>query len=1129
MNMEDKIWTIVEKLFHDKAIIRHQFSSFHHFMDTIIPETIESCNPIVSEKTIEQANQSITTKYTINITNPRFVKPVQKGINRDQSTHELLPYNARIQNLTYAANLLVDISYDTVITDNNTHKTTTKKQVDNDICMAQIPVMVHSKYCRLPDDLSLMEKYNECSYDRGGYFIIKGQEKIIVSQERFAENILYVFKKNSAKYSYYAEIKSMDAKTHTEYACYLRFIPRDDTFRLKIPHIKEDVCLISVMKMLGCKNDKEIIDLILSGDTSHKEEYMELLLPSFVYSQEHDELGLIKRSLSNPSMELEDVRRLFNRVLLPHTNGTLYDKARYLGFMAKSIIDTMFGKRNLDDRDHLANKRIDAPGIMMGHLFRQLYSKFIGNISRDIHSSSSKHIKQIVKPCTISNGFKYALSTGNWCIKNGNQKTTKVGVAQMINRFNYYSTLSHLRRVHSDTDASGGQKLIRPRQLHCSHIFGFCTSETPEGAPIGITKNFALASSLTVHNKDDALINLLEMVGVVRDYTLPKVFVNSKLIGGHHDLPQLTQYIRKWRHTGELFYTTNFFLNYTTNELYIYTDGGRVYRPVFVVSGGKLLIDTQDINDMSFEELHRQGFVEYIDTRESENYLIAISPDSITNQTTHCELHPSLMLGICASLIPFANHNQSPRVAYEASMSKQAIGIYTTNYQNRMDSNSHILWHPQKPLVSTKMSDIMKANELPTGQNCIVAFGCYSGFNQEDSIIANQSAIERGLFTSSFFRTYKDELKNSNVTTMINTTSIISTGNVNTTAQTNEEQFCNPTKIANCTFTKRLCYDKLDSNGFVKENTHVEGDDVIIGKIVPNTNTTRQDTNVVLNDNSMAIRSTESGIVDKGIITTNENGYKLAKVKIRQQRECKIGDKLASFSAQKGIIGMTYRQEDMPFTASGITPDIIVNPHALPSRMTVAQLMETLVGKACALEGHCGDGTQFQEIDHEYYADILQQYGFQRYGNETLYNGFTGEQMEVQMFIGPTFYQRLKHMVIDKMHMRSKGPVQNLTRQAAEGRSKAGGLKLGEMERDSLIAHGASKFLWEKLFKCSDEFYTTICDECGNVAINMADSNINICQKCKNYSNFSTVGIPYSAKLLFYEMKCMGIEPRIIV
>lgn len=724
------IWNIIDEYFNQdnsSMIIQHQLKSFDHFIESILPQIIEAGNPLVVKR--EDGKQVVV--YTININNPVIAQPIEN----DTSNVEMYPNQARIQNLTYSGNLFVDIqqhiqrfdlSEEETIADFNIHtneKIPVEKKTVNftNVNIGKIPIMIRSKFCRLFDKTDNV-KYNECELDKGGYFIIKGQEKVIISQERFADNQLFVFhKKQSNKYTHYSEIKSIDPITKVAYGCYIRFL-KNETLRVKIPQIKDDVCLISLMKILNpTLTDKAIIDIILL-DEPNREPYIELLLNSFHNSKTVDELDLIFKAFQ--VNQIDKVNTIFDRVLLPHTDN----RTEFLGLMAKQILDVIVGKRSVDDRDHLANKRIDSPGVMMGYLFKQLYQKFLTDLAKDILNPNSQiDINRMIKSCTIGNGFSYGLSTGNWLMKNGNLTISKVGVAQMLNRFNFYSTLSHLRRIVSDLDPTA--KLIRPRQLHPSHIFSCCPNETPEGGSIGISKNLALASSITIDHPDYfvlELLNDLNMTDTFDKNSGGKIFVNSKLVGMHTDIVSLAEKLKMYRRRGELYFSTSVFIDYDMNELFINTDGGRVIRPVFLVQNNKLM--AEKLSTHQWENLVRNGVIDFIDVKESENCLIAISHDQLPNANyTHCELHPSLMLGICASLIPFANHNQSPRVSYQSAMCKQALGVYTTNFKQRMDSNAHILWNPQKPIVSTKMGNIMKSNELPSGQNCIVAFGCYTG------------------------------------------------------------------------------------------------------------------------------------------------------------------------------------------------------------------------------------------------------------------------------------------------------------------------------------------------------------------------------------------------------------------
>jgi DNA-directed RNA polymerase II subunit RPB2 len=1008
----------MDQLFKDpQAIIRHQFSSYEYFIDVLVPKIINSHSGSVC------------------ITNPRFSAPSIPSFRNVSGIEQISPDDARLRQLSYNMSLVVDI-------------TVHGRVFIRDVQIGKVPLMVGSKYCLAPRD-----------DDRGGYFIIKGQEKVIISQENLAPNVLFCFENFKGKASHYAQILSIHDATGTSYGLKIYYYPDTGLFRAKVPRMRTDtgtIGLVDLFYILGAKDDADIARAV-GGN-------VDILHNSFM-----------DRSSRAPVSDevLEGI--------LPHAAKCKLD---YLGYMTRRLIDTVEGTRPPSDRDHVSNKRIDAPGIMLGRLFSRLYERLTGHLERNVATMGDgltpADVRHVVSGAQIS--FRASMSTGNWFIKNGTQVEQRAGVAQVLSRFNMYSALSHMRRIETTLDRQ--TKITRPRQVHGSQIFAICPSETPEGQSIGISKNLALASSITVPTPPDTIEYLVSKAPVTSS-ARGRVFINHCLARNmdvsSEDLAALTSTLRAYRRDGRISPMASFYLDEEYAELYCQCDGGRLYRPLVA----------------------RDGVWDYVDVQETNNCLIAMTPHAMGPEHTHHEVHPSLMMGICASLIPFANHNQSPRVAYEASMSKQAVGIYSRKYRDRMDTG-HVLWHGQRPLVSTAASASIGADQMPSGQNCIVAFACFSGYNQEDSIILNRGAIDRGLFTSSFYRTYKDE-EHKGVTTL------------------NEEQFCNPTKVQGCDGRKQGSYAGLNKNGFAKVGTAVKGGDVLIGKITPEfAHTTRQNCPVRFKDSSTTVRSTEWGTVDKGLVTTNEDGYRLAKVRVMQARPCKVGDKLASFSAQKGIIAMIYDHEDMPFTESGIVPDIIVNPHAIPSRMTVAQLLECVIGKGCAISGTLGDGTPFtgDSARYEVYGDILASAGYHRYGNETLYNGTTGKRLDAQVFIGPTYYQRLKHMVSDKMHMRAKGPVNSLTRLATEGRAKCGGLRIGGMEIDCLVAHGAARFLCEKTFTCADEFYVFVCEKCGSYTSGHAD---NLCCGARPVK----VPLPYSAKLFFMELTSMGIVPSL--
>ena len=594
-------------------------------------------------------------------------------------------------------------------------------------------------------------------------------------------------------------------------------------------------------------------------------------------------------------------------------------------------------------------------------------------------------------------------------------------------------------------------------------------------------------------------------------------------------------------------------------ELRLWTDAGRACRPLFIVeeksssnqfnvpgsihsnaapkAPSNSLVMTHGFAErlrssesrVSWDTVVAAGVVEYLDVEEEETAMIAMTREDLQLSSdqllryTHCEIHPSMILGICASMIPFPDHNQSPRNTYQSAMGKQAMGVYATNFTVRMDTLANILFYPQKPLVTTRAMEYLHFRELPSGQNAVVAIACYSGYNQEDSVIMNQSAIDRGLFRSIFYRTYMDQEKKHGYG---------GGAKKDKDTVTSLEEFMKPSRETTLRM-RQGTYDKLDEDGLVPPGINVNGEDIIIGKGVPIESGSEELGQRTLShrwrDASTALRSTERGVVDRVMLTTNSEGFKFTKVRVRSVRVPQMGDKFASRHGQKGTVGITYRQEDMPFTAEGITPDLIINPHAIPSRMTVGHLVECLLGKVSSIIGDEGDATPFTDVTVDDMSEALRKVGYQPRGLEVLYNGHTGRKLNAQIFIGPTYYQRLKHMVDDKIHARARGPVQILTRQPVEGRSRDGGLRFGEMERDCMISHGAAHFLKERLFDVSDAYRVHVCDLCGMLAIANLKKGTFECRSCKNKTEISQLHLPYAFKLLIQELVAMNIAPRLRV
>jgi DNA-directed RNA polymerase II subunit RPB2 len=510
-----------------------------------------------------------------------------------------------------------------------------------------------------------------------------------------------------------------------------------------------------------------------------------------------------------------------------------------------------------------------------------------------------------------------------------------------------------------------------------------------------------------------------------------------------------------------------------------------------------------------------ESVIEYIDPEEQSWSMIATKPrDIITSngdqiyKYTHCEIHPSTMFGVLASCIPFPENNQSPRNCYQCAQAKQAMGVYVSNYENRMDKTAYVLNYPTRPLVDTRIMNMIQLNKIPSGTNVIVAIMTHTGYNQEDSLLINKGSIDRGLALVTVYHTEKDEDKQK--------------------INGDEEIRCKP----DSTKTKGMKmgnYNKVNSKGVIPENSIVANRDIIIAKVTPIKENRNDHTKVIkFEDQSRIYRTNEETFVDKNYIDRNGEGYNFAKVRLRTVRKPVIGDKFSSRHGQKGTVGNIIPECDMPFTKDGVKPDIIINPHAIPSRMTIGQLKETILGKVLLQLGLFGDGTSFGELNVEDICKELLKVGYEAHGNELLHNGLTGEQHECSVFMGPVFYQRLKHMVNDKAHSRAIGPMVNLTRQPAEGRSRDGGLRFGEMEKDAMVSHGAARFTRGRMYDASDKYSVHICKKCGLIASYNNEIHIHHCRTCDNRVDFAYVEIPYACKLLFQELNTMNIVPRIM-
>ncbi|KAL7753232.1 DNA-dependent RNA polymerase II [Sorochytrium milnesiophthora] len=1103
---QEDCWAVINSFFDQKGLVSQQLDSFDEFIQNTMQEVVDEHGTLVMQVTQQHTghSQDETRRFDFKFGQVYLSKPsVQES---DGTQVPMFPQEARMRNLTYAAPLLVEIdqkvsrlneqaAHDAEDAERWVEETSHSEKA---MYIGRVPIMVRSTYCILSglQDHDLYD-LNECPYDQGGYFVINGSEKVLIAQERTANNTVFVFSRAPpSPVSYQAEIKSQaekgtkvlsgltvkmlrggaESKHSSSGASYIH---------ATLPYIKQDIPIVIVFRALGLVPDRDILERICYdfGDNQMLEMLKPCIEEAFVIQEKEVALDFIGRRGNSAGVTRDKRIRyasdILEKEMLPHvgtTFGCETRKSYFLGYMIHRLLLAALGRREVDDRDHYGKKRLDLAGPLLAGLFRMLFRKLTKEVSRYLQKTIDEkkefNINMAIKSNTITNGLKYSLATGNW----GDQSKfmqTRAGVSQVLNRYTFASTLSHLRRCNTPIGRDG--KLAKPRQLHNTHWGMVCPAETPEGQACGLVKNLALMSYISVGSDPEPIIEFLDgwMTENLEEVTgasiasSTRVFVNGVWVGIHRDPDDLIKTIKSLRRSADINAEVSVVRDIRDKELRIYTDAGRLCRPLFVVTEDQRLALTRqqvvdlEVADNGWDELMSHGVIELLDTEEEETVMICMTPEDLAlsrgetpkdnsedvtrrlkgrnpgdycKHWTHCEIHPSMILGICASIIPFPDHNQSPRNVYQSAMGKQAMGIYLTNFQVRMDTLANILYYPQKPLVTTRSMEYLKFRQLPAGQNAIVAIATYSGYNQEDSLIMNQSSIDRGLFRSIYFRSFQDAEKKIGLSQL--------------------EEFEKPTRES----TLRLrhgTYDKIDADGFIAPGTRVSGEDIIIGKTAPlppdqselGTRTTQTKRDV-----STAMKATETGIVDQVMVTTNHEGYKFVKVRVRSTRIPQMGDKFASRHGQKGTIGMTYRHEDMPFTAEGIVPDLVVNPHAIPSRMTIGHLVECLLGKVSSMTGAEGDATPFTDVTVEQISAALAQRGYQQRGFEVLYNGHTGRKLTAQVFFGPTYYQRLKHMVDDKIHSRARGPMQILTRQPVEGRSRDGGLRFGEMERDCLHA-----------------------------------------------------------------------------
>jgi DNA-directed RNA polymerase subunit B len=1104
---------LLKSFFKEKGLVRQHLDSYNEFIDHGLQEVINE----IGEIDIEVPESPYKIKLgQIWIIDPhsRISGPYVTEV--DGTKHEIYPMEARFRNQSYAAPMALEM---TPVIDG-------REQDTELVLIGDLPVMLKSKLCVLsqlsPEELIA---HGEDPNDPGGYFIINGSERAIVASEDLAPNRIIVdIDTRGASPVYEAKIFSTTVGFRARIELRLK---SDGALYISMPGVPTEVPFIVAMRALGLESDKEIAEAVSLDKTVQS-----MLEPSFEKAvgvdTVRDAILYIGNRVAHGQIEeyrIQKAENILDRNFLPHIGRTVQDrkeKALFLGEMACRVIELSLGKRVQDDKDHFKNKRLRLAGPLLADLFRIAFRNLCRDIKYQLERMGVKRqiiaVSAAVRPGIITERLQHALATGNW-------GRGRVGITQLLDRTNHISTLSHLRRLQSPLSRS--QPNFEARDLHPTHWGRLCPNETPEGSNCGLVKNLALSACISVSINASKMRQLLYHMGVVPiaeandalKLSGAKVFVDGCLIGYCTSPQELVSEFRDKRRKGEISTEANiaYFskLQGERDEVYVNCDEGRVRRPLIIVENGVPKLQQEHIRkivsgEWTWEDLVKNGIIEYIDAEEEENLMIALTPESVTPQHTHLEIAPYAILGICTSLIPYPEHNQSPRNSYEAAMVKQALGIYATNFLHRVDSRAHILHYPQAPLVGTKSMDIIGFNNRPAGQNCVVAVISFEGYNMEDALIFNKASIERGLGRSTFYRIYEAECRQY-------------LGGL-------KDKFVIPEPGIRG-YRGEQYYRLLEPDGIINLEAEVSGGDVLIGRTSPPRFLEEYKEFEIkgpsMRDTSVDMRPSEKGIADAVFITETKEGSKLVKVRVRDERIPELGDKFASRHGQKGVIGMIIPQEDMPFTEDGLVPDIIINPHAIPSRMTIGQFLESMAGKVAAARGKFVDGTPFSNETPEQLKKSLISLGFSHTGREVLYNGVSGEKFVADIFMGIVYYQKLHHMVADKIHARARGQVQMLTRQPTEGRARGGGLRFGEMERDCLIGHGAAMLLHDRLLEESDKYLLYVCETCGHIAYFDIKQRKYICRICEDKAQISPVVVSYAFKLLLQELMSLCVTPRL--
>ncbi|BGP27572.1 DNA-directed RNA polymerase III subunit RPC2 [Rhodotorula toruloides] len=1130
-------WELLPAFLAVKGLVKQHIDSFNYFVDVDLQAILRANARITSD-----VDPNFYLEYTdIRVGSPE--RPDENAINPSITPHE-----CRLRDLSYSAPVYVNIKY------------TRGKQevVSKGIRIGRLPIMLRSNKCVLMGkNKAQLAQMNECPLDPGGYFIVKGTEKVILVQEQLSKNRIIVEtepKKGLVQASVTSSTHERKSKTYV--------LTKHGKIYLKHNSIHEDIPIGVVLRALGIVSAREIVQLVCGNDDDYRaafginiEEMDDLKtkagqpIPVQTQQQALDYIGhrvkIIRKPAGTPGSggaekswaprrpASEEALEVLATVVLAHVpveDLNLRPKAIYIANMARRVLMAMLDPKNVDDRDYVGNKRLELAGQLLSLLFEDLFKKFNHDLKMNIDKILKKSnratefdaIKQFqLHGDGITQGFVRAISTGNWSLKRF--KMERAGITHVLSRLSFISALGMMTRISSQFEKT--RKVSGPRALQPSQWGMLCPSDTPEGEACGLVKNLALMTHITTDVEEEPIWNICFLIGVEDINVLDGteiyaeghlvVYLNGNVLGLTRCGPRFIRTFRHLRRAGRINEFVSIYVNLQQQAIHIASDGGRICRPLIIVEDGQSKVKElhmKMLRDkvMTFDDFLRKGLIEYLDVNEENDAYISLYEKELKPETTHLEIEPFTLLGAVAGLIPYPHHNQSPRNTYQCAMGKQAIGAIAHNQLNRIDTLLYLMVYPQTPMCRTRTIELIGYDQLPAGQNAMVAVMSYSGYDIEDALILNRASVDRGFGRCQVFRKSTTLLKRY--------------------PNGMYDRLADPPKGENGEVLGK--YGILDLDGLAHVGEQVNPGQVYVNKQTPSNAHDNQLPGIdgpggadapasTWKNTGMSYRAPIPGYIDKVLLTDTDSDSTLVKVLIRQTRRPELGDKFSSRHGQKGVCGLIVPQEDMPFNDQGICPDVIMNPHGFPSRMTVGKMLELLSGKAGVLKGKFEYGTAFGGSKAEDMSRVLIEHGYSYAGKDYLTSGITGQPLECYVYMGPIYYQKLKHMVLDKMHARARGPRAVLTRQPTEGRSRDGGLRLGEMERDCLIAHGASQLLLERLMVSSDAFKVDVCGQCGFMGYN------GWCKRCKTSKAVVKLMIPYACKLLFQEMLAMGIAPRL--